>query len=423
MDRLLLSEADYRDITSSKLVHVMQYLLSIKEFADTYSVFITALTCFGMKKGLGNTFNDIHYIFSFSKMLLETKVNASEKVDCIKDDNDVEYSKDGKRLIKGYIIWDTYEIKNGTETICDDAFSGKNSSDGSGSKYVEKIVIPDSVKNIGRNPFAFCYPHVTCNSPNFIFEDNVLYTLDRKLLIGYYGNYDIDKVNIPEGVETIGDYAFAGSWWLKTIKLPFTLSRIGDNAFLGCHNLEKVEIQDNLRYIGNSAFEDCWKLNEINLPKGLMSIGNFAFSWCGSIQSVTIPSTVLSIGINPFIYDRYLEISSDSFLFEVENKTLYTKGKRLIISCLSQEKTFQIPVEVTHIGQQAFWGCPFKSLFIHDNINYIGKDAFDGCSYEEFSYRGFSYGYTINILVSKGRYDWARKRIKESIFIKEIDNV
>ena len=264
---------------------------------------------------------------------------------------------------------------------------------------------------------------MTCNSPNFIFEDNVLYTLDRKLLIGYYGNYDIDKVNIPEGVETIGDYAFAGSWWLKTIKLPFTLSRIGDNAFLGCHNLEKVEIQDNLRYIGNSAFEDCWKLNEINLPKGLMSIGNFAFSWCGSIQSVTIPSTVLSIGINPFIYDRYLEISSDSFLFEVENKTLYTKGKRLIISCLSQEKTFQIPVEVTHIGQQAFWGCPFKSLFIHDNINYIGKDAFDGCSYEEFSYRGFSYGYTINILVSKGRYDWARKRIKESIFIKEIDNV
>ena len=90
---------------------------------------------------------------------------------------------------------------------------------------------------------------------------------------------------------------------------------------------------------------------------------------------------------------------------------------KFLISCLSQELSFQIPKEVTHIGQHAFYGCPFRKLYIHDNIKYIGKDAFDGCYYE-----ALPYGYSMEILVSKGRLEWAKKHISNRLYLKEIDD-
>jgi hypothetical protein len=149
--------------------------------------------------------------------------------------------------------------------------------------------------------------------------------------------------------------------------------------------------------------EDCSKVNQcrnfmIEIRGDILSIGDFAFSWCTSIQSLTIPSSVLSIGMNPFLYDN-LTLHNNSCLYEIENKTLYTIGKKFLIACLSKELSFQIPDEVTRIGQHAFYGCPFRQLYIHDNIKQIGKDAFDGCYYE-----AFPYGYSMKILVSKGAY-------------------
>ena len=326
------------------------------------------------------------------------------------------YSIDGKRLLYGRDFYSSYEIHEGTEIICDKSFSGSFYGDGSGWRNLEKIIIPRSIKYIGVNPFAFSSVRLICHSPNFILENNALYTADKKLLIGFYG-FKIESFDIPEGVKMIGDYAFAGRG-LKYVKLSSTIEIIGDFAFMGCRLLENIEISKNVKHIGNNAFNNCDKLKKIILPLGLLSIGNSAFYWCRSISSITIPASTISIGINPFAYSGINKINCNSYLFEDEGKALYTIGKRRLISCYSKDLSFNIPNNVSCIGENAFLDCPFKQLFIHDNITYIGKGAFDGCYYSDGLF-----GYSMEILVSKGRINWARKQIMKSIPIKEVDLV
>ena len=412
-NRLLLSENDYRDITNSPLVSILLYLLSNKDLALTYSIFISSIIHFGLDNGFISAIMELNYEKSYSGSYSRI---VSYNNNGIKDESDVVYNEDGKMLIRGYNLYEPYEIHSDTELIHDKAFSGEYYWDGSGWNEVEKIIIPKGIKYIGRNPFAFCFVHIICKSPNYVLENNTLYTVDKKLLIGYYG-YKNETFDVPEGVETIGDYAFAGRG-LKFIKLPSTVKVIGDFAFLGCQLLEKIEMSTSIKHIGQGAFTDCKKLQNLKLPNGLLSIGSFAFSYCSSIQSINVPSTVISIGRNPFLYDRQLNLYCDSYLYEVENKTLYTKGKKLIVSCLSRELSFQIPIEVSHIGSHAFWGCPFKSIYIHDNILHIGEDAFDGCYYE-----AYPYGYSMKLLVSKGRGEWLRKLVPNKMVIKETDDV
>ena len=423
VNRLLLSEKDYQDISNSPFIHTLQYMLSNNDLAITYSFFISSLTHYGIGNAILSAIMNLRYEQTFPKMYSLTKVYKADKNEMIKDERGVYYTNDGKKLIEvsGYFyLCDPYEIHTGTEIICDRAFSGEYYSDGSGRNYVKEVIIPQSVMIIGRNPFVFCYVHISCYSKYFIFEDDTLYTADKKILIGFYG-YDKENFDVPEGVITIGDYAFAGQD-LKYIKLSSTVETIGDYAFEGCQLLEKIQLSENLKHIGKYAFYDCRNLQLLEFSNGLISIGSFAFLWCTSVQTIKIPSTVISIGKNPFQYvlfdNRQLNIMCDSYLYEIENNTLYTKDKRFIISCLSRELSFQIPYEVTHIGQHAFYGCPFKCLFIHDNINYIGIDAFDGCYYE-----AYPYGYSMKLLVSKGRGVWLKKLVRDKIYIEEIQNV
>lgn len=411
--RLLLSEQDYRNISCSPIIRTFLFLLSIKEFASSYSVFMTALTNYGVSESVRLAFKDIIIKKISPNIFCYTKVNEENDNEWIEDERYVKYSIDGKKLLRGYRLYKPYEIQNGVETICDEAFSGEYYSDGSGWNNIEKIVIPPSVKYIGRNPFAFCFVRLSCDSPNYILEGDALYTADKELLIGYYGCRQ-DNFVVPEGVKSIGAYAFAGRG-LKHIKLSSTVEHIGDYAFEGCQLLESIEMSIQVKDIGKSAFHDCQELTHLKLPNGLISIGDFAFSWCTSIQSLTIPSSVLSIGMNPFLYDN-LTLHNNSCLYEIENKTLYTIGKKFLIACLSKELSFQIPDEVTRIGQHAFYGCPFRQLYIHDNIKQIGKDAFDGCYYE-----AFPYGYSMKILVSKGRLHWIQSRIPSWLIVKEIE--
>lgn len=417
-DRLLLSDKDYQDIVGSSIINRFLFLLSINDFAKTYSLFITSLIKYGDYNEVVLEIKDLHYTLVYPEMLYYTKLHYEDHKEWFEDNLNVEYSKDGKRLIYGPFLYTPYEIRMGTEVICDRAMAGKYYRDGSGWREYDKIVIPESVKRIGVNPFAFSSINLSCNSSAFKVEDNVLYTADKSLLIGFYGHYYEDTFEVPEGVKYIGDYAFAGNHSLKRIKLPSSIISIGDNAFLGCKYLENIKLSDNLKYIGKDAFNQCECLKEIKLPIGLMIIGGSAFYFCTSLTSITIPSSVISIGANPFAYSGITDIICKSYLFEVDNSTLYTMGKSMLISCYSKELTFQIPKEVTHIGTEAFYGCRFKELFIHDNITCIANHAFDGCFYESFPI-----GYTMDILVTKGRYGWARKHITDRMYIKEIDEI
>jgi hypothetical protein len=103
------------------------------------------------------------------------------------------------------------------------AFSGKaaDSEDKTVCANIESVYIPDSVKEIGENAFAYCE--------------------------------SLTDVNIPDSVKTIGDAAFSDCSALVEIAIPDSVESIGDKAFYNCQSLEKVAMPDNID-VGKDVF-------------------------------------------------------------------------------------------------------------------------------------------------------------------------
>mgnify|MGYP004512446357 FL=1 len=70
---------------------------------------------------------------------------------------------------------------------------------------------------------------------------------------------DIVKVELPEGVEVIGNNAFENCANLEEVICPKSLKAIGAEAFADCVNLKKVEYGKDVK-VDASAFKGCYNL-------------------------------------------------------------------------------------------------------------------------------------------------------------------
>lgn len=184
------------------------------------------------------------------------------------------------------------------------------------------VSIPDSVAQIGVNPFGGCSSlkiiFVSPEHPYFSTIDGVLFRKADKTLISYpkgkeSATYNIPQgitaigykaffacnltaVTIPDSVTTIGKSAFDACLSLTSVIIPDSVTAIGDWAFSSCESLTSVSIPDSVTSIGGSAFSSCKSLTSVAIPDSVTSIGGSAFDFCESLTSVTIPDSVTSIG-------------------------------------------------------------------------------------------------------------------------------
>jgi hypothetical protein len=85
----------------------------------------------------------------------------------------------------------------------------------------------------------------------------------------------LNEITIPEGVTTIGDYAFNNNK-LVSITLPRSVTHIGNVAF-GYNGLNEITLPDTVTHIGNGAF--CYNnLSSVTIPPAVTEIGIGAFA-------------------------------------------------------------------------------------------------------------------------------------------------
>ena len=464
-DRLLFSENDYRNPSNSKVISALQELMCDKDFCTLYSLFMLALARKELSAcSFGLFIGEKPNITPVMNEDLSTEKTIEELKETFVDEWGVKYSKDGRKLLKAPgKLSGAYSVKEGTRIMCDSAFYGCYSlseivipssvtSIGQhafyGCRSLLEIVIPSSVTSIGDWAFSFCSSlkyisipksviglngnpfaewngKLECLTPNYIYEDDILFNKDKSRIISFR-NQNVKSYVIPSSVTSIGDSAFYRCISLSEIVIPSSVTSIGNWAFSCCDSLKYISIpksviclngnpfakwdgklkclspnfvyEDGILFnkdksriisfrnqniksyvipssvtsIGDSAFYRCISLSEIVIPSSVASIGDWAFSWCISLSEIVIPSSVTSIGDSAFLCCASLsEIFIPSSVTSIGDWAFY--------GCYSLSEIF-IPSSVTSIGDCAFCSCDSLSeIVIPSSVTSIGDGAFYDC--------------------------------------------
>ena len=234
---------------------------------------------------------------------------------------------------------------------------------------VTSFTIPNSITSVGKGAFSNCSVLKYNEYSNCRYlgnEENPYYLLVEVL----YKNYDgykvhddtraisefafsgctaLTSIEIPGGVQNIGNRTFYGCTALTTVKMKRGVKSIENNAFEGCSGLTSIEIPSSVKGIGDNAFYNCKSLTSIEIPNSVKSIGNNAFGGCSGLTSIEIPNSVTSIGL---------------FAFE---------------SCTALTSVI-IGSGVTNISKWTFADCPnLASIEISSSVTSIEALAFDAC--------------------------------------------
>lgn len=271
------------------------------------------------------------------------------------------------------------ELPKGLKTIATQAFYN--------CKLLVEVTIPNTVEFLSQKTFY------SCGSLNtVIFEeggtvplelgDGSYYSSDYGPTT-YYGTFakcdNLEVIQLPERLTTIGKYAFADMENLKTVYIPSTTKKIGDYAFYYCSNLTNLTFAENVSDLVLGSYSFAYTgITSLILPTGLKTISSGAFQRCENITTVTIPASVTEIGSMAFYYDTSLT----TVIFEEESQ-LETIGSYAF--SYDPITSISFPQSIQKIDNYAFNNC--KSLV---TVTFEGSDTEEGSSLQSIGQRAFS---------------------------------
>ena len=245
---------------------------------------------------------------------------------------------------------------------------------------ITSVVLPDTIEYIGECAFFNCSGLASITLPSSL-------TSIRNHVFDYCDNLQ-PSITDDNGVKYLGSEQnpYLVLWNGKGItSSSYTVNPdckiIYFRAFLYCDSLTSITLPEGLTSIGDYAFQDCSGLTSITLSEGLTSIGYGAFLYCDSLTSITLPSSLTSIMNHAFDDCGGLT----SITVEEGNPVYHSEGNCLIETASNTLmrgcKNSVIPSYITSIGDRAFYGCRgLTSITLPEGLTSIGYGAFYNCS-------------------------------------------
>ncbi len=129
--------------------------------------------------------------------------------------------------------------------------------------------MPDSVEKLDESYALF----ENCTSLKRLHLSNKLKSLPNRIVNGCS---NLSDVNIPDGITSIGSYAFSGTL-IETLSIPKNVTSIGQYAFNDCKKLKTVYLNSH-----------CWDMY-------------YTFNYCTALEKVVLPcATPPTIAYDPF---------------------------------------------------------------------------------------------------------------------------
>lgn len=159
----------------------------------------------------------------------------------------------------------------------------------------------------------------------------------------------LSTVEIPLGVTSVGDHAFADCRGLTTMSVPASVTQLGEYAFANCPALTSVTLPNNMTTIPGHLFTDCIGLQTFTFPESITAIDSYAFYGCIGLTSLNLPEGLITIESHAFGYCQNLPV-------------------------------IVLPQSLQRVGEGAFQSCSeLTTLAIGANLQSIGNNAFEDC--------------------------------------------
>lgn len=198
-------------------------------------------------------------------------------------------------------------VINGREYICESVEIGAYWAE----QIIEELIVPDCYNYIDEDCFKCCNNLRKVrigkglewyNKWNFggcpveevtISEDNpyLKVSSDGALVLSKDGKtvfalvlHNVERIDVPEGVEKIAEAGISCSSAVKTLTLPSTLKEIGPNGIFEMHSIK-----------------------ELIIPEGVEEIKLQGLSWNENLELIDIPSSCHKIGWETLTYDSSLK--------------------------------------------------------------------------------------------------------------------
>lgn len=242
-------------------------------------------------------------------------------------------------------------IPEGVTNIGDDIFYGCSS--------LISISIPKSVTSISRSAFFQCSSlmdlRVDVDNVRYSFEDGILY--DNKTSVIYCIMSKSGSVSIPEGVTSIGDFAFGSCSSLTSITIPESVTSIGGYAFYVRNRklvltvvegsyAEAYAKQYNIEYsyVGSSESPSCVHIwSTLNTKAAVGKNGAIAKTCnkCGEKTTTTIYAP------------KVLKLSKTSFTYNNKNQKPFVTVKDSKGKALKNNTDYNVsyPKNMKNVGQ------------------------------------------------------------------------
>lgn len=256
------------------------------------------------------------------------------------------------------------------------------------------IHIPANVDTMDPGVFMGCsnLNSITVDSANSSYEspENANAIINKATMELVEG---CNNTVIPEGVKSIGDYAFLGRTNLKNITIPANVTSIGERVFEYCDSLEEIKVDaDNATFdsrnncnaimesatntlilgcgktvipegtetIGEEAFSDVQALTHITIPKSVTEIKDGAFSACYYLSTVHLQKGIQTIGERAFAGCDVTDLVFCGTKADWQAVTMGEYDRAELESVLKYHelvKKEKVPATCGKDGSEEYWTC------------------------------------------------------------------
>ncbi len=227
-------------------------------------------------------------------------------------------------------------------------------------------------------------------------------------------NTRINKLNLHDGVISIGNEAFYGCTSLKEVNGGDSVDFVGAYAFygtpyfnnqasqlvtlgsviLGGKVTSAFETPESISMIAPYAFAEDTGITSFTASDSLRVIGEGAFYRCNNLSSVNIDDSVSYIGALAFSGTKFVADSEDDFVVVGEGYLLGYNGVDSAVTIPENVKHItggafysnthiievNMPAGVASIGERAFMNCSkLTKVSFPESLVMIDKEAFARC--------------------------------------------